>query len=85
MNADIPDSSTMKRAALDVVWLWYSKRKREIHLSFMNPMPDAAEFTLRFDDVPLPLQVDRSSTSLTFTNVDISSAKSQVVVASIVL
>ena len=69
---------------LEVAWLWYSKRKRETYLSFQNPVPDAAESTLRLDDVSLPFPVESSSTAFTFTDIDISWTDGQVVAVSIV-
>ncbi len=75
---------TNETGGLKVAWLWYSARNRELHLSFMNPVPNAAESTLRLDDKSLAFQVGSSSTAFTFTGVDISWTEDQVVAVSIV-
>ena len=84
VGASRPELFSNETGDLGVVWLWYSTSNRELHLAFMNPVPDAAESTLRLDDVSLPFPVESSSTAFTFTDIDISWADGQVIAVSIV-
>ena len=84
VGAVSPELFSNETGGLEVVWLWYSEREREIYLSFLNPVPDRGESTLRLDDVSLPFPVESSSTAFTFTDVDISWTEGQEVAASIV-
>ena len=84
VGAASPELFTNETGSLDVAWLWYSARKRELYLDLMDSFPDAAGSTLHLDDVSLPFQVGRSSTSFTFTGVDISWTDGQVVAVSVV-
>ncbi len=84
MGASDPEFFSNETGSLEVVWLWYSERERELYLSFLNPVPDREESTLRLDDVSLSFPVESSSTAFTFTGVDISWTEGQVVAVSIV-
>ena len=84
VGGNSPDHFSNETGNLEVVWLWFPERKRELELSFLNPVPGAAESVLRLDDVTLPFPVDSSSTAFTFTDVDISWTEGQVVAVSIV-
>ena len=84
VGAASPELFSNETGGLEVVWLWYSEREREIYLSFLNPVPAREESTLRLDDVSLPFPVESSSTAFTFADVDISWTEGQVVAVSIV-
>ena len=84
VGASRPELFSNETGDLGVVWLWYSTSNRELHLAFMNPVPDAAESTLHLGDVSLAFPAEGSSTAFTFTDVDISWTDGQVVAVSIV-
>ena len=84
LGANSPDLFSNETGDLDVVWLWYSSRNREIHLSFSGLVLNAAESTLKLDDVSLPFPAGSSGTAFTFTDVDISWTHGQSVAARIV-
>ena len=79
-----PELFSNEAGSPHVVWLWCSKRNRELDLAFTGPVADPEESPLRLDDVSLPFQVESSVTAFAFTDVDISSTEGQVVAVNIV-
>ena len=82
ISADLFSNET---GNINIVWLWYSERLRELYLIFGDAVTEAEELTLQVDDLSLGFPEGSSGrSSHTFTDVDISWTDSQTVMVSIV-